>query len=70
MSEEPSAGEVAADDCHKCQLCQMLSGSALLDQPGADTVAGSSVYSMRGFDHFYDYSPGQLQRPPSTRTPA
>ncbi|MEJ2309168.1 MAG: hypothetical protein P8Z78_07610 [Gammaproteobacteria bacterium] len=66
--EEPS-GDLVSGECHKCQLCQMLSVSALLPQQVMPVVPGRSVYTVLPVDHFYSFLPGQLQRPPSPHTP-
>ena len=57
-----------ADECHKCQLCLMLSGSALLASDLYSAFEGNTAYTPVPVDHFYNFSPGQLQRPPSSIT--
>lgn len=59
-----------AGDCHKCQLCQMLSVSALPPPQVMPVLPGRSVLAALPVDHFYSFLPGQLQRPPSSHTPA
>lgn len=69
MTAESGDKQSLTDDCHKCQLCQMLSGTALIPLLQVPAGSGSSVYSAKPLDHFYSFSPGQLRRPPSTHTP-
>ncbi len=59
-----------ADECHKCQLCLMLSGSALLASDVFSAFEGNTAYSLLPVNHFYNFSPGLLQRPPSSITSA
>jgi hypothetical protein len=66
-AEDPIA---VADECLKCQLCLMLSGSALLASDVFSSFEGNTAYTPLPVDHFYNFSPGQLQRPPSSITSA
>lgn len=69
MTQAPADETPAvADECHKCQLCLMLSASALPGGEQISAVAGITAYSPLPVDHFYNFSPGQLQRPPSSIT--
>jgi hypothetical protein len=69
MAAEPADDTLAvADECHKCQLCLMLSGSALLGSHMFSVFEGNTGYTPLPVDHFYNFSPGQLQRPPSSIT--
>lgn len=71
MTAEPAGDTLAvADECHKCQLCLMLSGSALLASDLFSAFEGNTAYTALPVDHFYNFSPGQLQRPPSSITSA
>jgi hypothetical protein len=67
-SEPADQSPGVADDCQKCQLCLMLSGSALLTSEQPAFLAGNRDYFLLPVDHFYNFSPGQLQRPPSRIT--
>ncbi|MDX1344616.1 MAG: hypothetical protein R3179_01870 [Sedimenticolaceae bacterium] len=68
---EPADDPLAvADECHKCQLCLMLSGSALLATDLFSAFVTNTAYTPVPVDHFYNFSPGQLQRPPSSITSA
>jgi hypothetical protein len=67
MTADPADDPPAvADECHKCQLCLMLSGSALLATEVFSAFEGNTAYTLLPVDHFYNFSPGQLQRPPSS----
>ena len=69
VTAEPGDDSLAvADECHKCQLCLMLSGSALLASDLYSAFEGNTAYTPVPVDHFYNFSPGQLQRPPSSIT--
>jgi hypothetical protein len=69
-SERADEAPGIADECHKCQLCLMLSGSALLASEQFAVSAGHTDFFLLPVDHFYNFSPGQLQRPPSPVTSA
>jgi hypothetical protein len=67
MTAETAEDSTAvADECHKCQLCLMLSGSVLLASDLFSAFEGNTAYTPLPVDHFYNFSPGQLQRPPSS----
>ncbi len=71
VTAEPAGDNLTvADECHKCQLCLMLSGSALLATDVFSAFEGNTAYTPLPVDHFYKFSPGQLQRPPSSITSA
>jgi hypothetical protein len=67
-SEPADEAPAFAGECHKCQLCLMLSGSALLADEQTSVAGGNSTYFLLPVDHFYNFSPGLLQRPPSRIT--
>ena len=68
-AEQADSGSVT-DECHKCQLCMLLSVSALLTPQLLVPATGGSVYTARPIDHYYQFRPGLLARPPSPVTPS